>query len=782
MSTAIKNDSLTKVGPDRYGLVPIVIYGLLVLGFFHEFLSTTKMAAGADWIMQGRYFAYSVQEALSQGVMPYWLPYFNGGLPNIFSMNTTFFYPTFLLANLVRMTPDFIFQYDFILHIFLSGCFSYMWLRRLGLSVPAAGAGGAVYMLSGNMVTLARNGNHIYDSMALIPLVFFFIEAGWIKSDWRRFALAGAVVALMSYANGWQFSVYTLIIATIYLGLKVIFETQKLDRRRALVFTAYSLLTTALSSLLLSAVVLLPSWQYSGQSVRSVADFDFFTSWSVHPVELLTYILPSLFGSASPTYWGHSPFIQTSFYIGILPIVLSVVAITIYKRDKRILGLAVIALLALFLSLGRYNLVYRILYYVPVLSGFRDPGRWLIFFTWASCGLSALAIEELIAKQPGRQLSRTAAVASGVVALVAGIAAVGVYLSKQAIAQWLSLNPLVTTRFAGPDLQKVTSFLADKLLAGSVQLCLALVGACLFLAAIGRLEGRRHKSVPLLALLMFLLVFVPDVWLNERGFISTIDPHVNDKVFDEIEEYLGERIGGARLITAPDLEELSRENRFVKARISTVNGYHGLPLLRFNQAYNYFASGPELLQVFNVKYILSKEKLDGIEGLKYSATKGPANIKIYEYDQAPGEAFLVRLVEPMGSYEKLAKGIDLKQTALIEGRLPGTIGSAPLTARDFARVTKRKLNELEITVDAAQPSVLVVSDAYYPSWKANVNKIDTRIFPVNILFRGVIVPAGKSTVIMRYDASLYKIGVVVSLLAWILLALAFIRARRRADL
>jgi uncharacterized membrane protein YfhO len=88
-----------------------------------------------------------------------------------------------------------------------------------------------------------------------------------------------------------------------------------------------------------------------------------------------------------------------------------------------------------------------------------------------------------------------------------------------------------------------------------------------------------------------------------------------------------------------------------------------------------------------------------------------------------------------------------------------------------------------VEVDARAPCILVLSDAYYPGWKAKIDGETTEIFPAYYAFRGVLVPAGKHTVEYIYFPLSLKIGLLISaaaLFAGAYSALRIIQKRKRS--
>ena len=83
------------------------------------------------------------------------------------------------------------------------------------------------------------------------------------------------------------------------------------------------------------------------------------------------------------------------------------------------------------------------------------------------------------------------------------------------------------------------------------------------------------------------------------------------------------------------------------------------------------------------------------------------------------------------------------------------------------RIEQYEPTFVEIAVDAEAESMLVLSDAYYPGWQAMIDGELTDIYRANIMFRGVIVPAGEHRVVFRFEPQLWQVAGVVGLVAWL---------------
>ena len=85
-----------------------------------------------------------------------------------------------------------------------------------------------------------------------------------------------------------------------------------------------------------------------------------------------------------------------------------------------------------------------------------------------------------------------------------------------------------------------------------------------------------------------------------------------------------------------------------------------------------------------------------------------------------------------------------------------------------------------VEAQADRPALLVLTDSWYPGWKATVDGEPTEIERVDYLIRGVPVPAGSHTVEFTYEPASWRAGWIVSALALLtILVAAGIGWRRR---
>ena len=178
--------------------------------------------ARSDQYLAGYAFRDFAAESLRAGHgFPQWNPYIQGGLPYIAAMHGDIFYPTFLLRWL--LPTDVAMTWEFVIHLFLCGLFTYFFLRAWRFGFWPALVGGLAYMLGGSVAGFASPGHDgkLFVS-ALMPLGLLLLTRG--VRDVRRWAWGALalVVGLAFLSPHPQLFQYFLILAgsyTLYLAI-----------------------------------------------------------------------------------------------------------------------------------------------------------------------------------------------------------------------------------------------------------------------------------------------------------------------------------------------------------------------------------------------------------------------------------------------------------------------------------------------------------------------------------------------------------------------------------
>jgi len=117
------------------------------------------------------------------------------------------------------------------------------------------------------------------------------------------------------------------------------------------------------------------------------------------------------------------------------------------------------------------------------------------------------------------------------------------------------------------------------------------------------------------------------------------------------------------------------------------------------------------------------------------------------------------------------------KVAVVESRTAPAAIAPPLTQPSACRIQHETPTRVVIDAELHAPGLVVLSDRYDPGWKATVSSNGgagrkAAILRTNRVMRGVALPAGRHRIEYHYQPDSLRIGAIISILAWVLLAAA----------
>jgi hypothetical protein len=173
-----------------------------------------------------------------------------------------------------------------------------------------------------------------------------------------------------------------------------------------------------------------------------------------------------------------------------------------------------------------------------------------------------------------------------------------------------------------------------------------------------------------------------------------------------------------------------------------------------------------LVDMLNVRYVVSGAPFPehprfrpAWQGTNYQG----AQRFIYENMGALPRAFLAdryRVAQGHQALAMLAEGaVDVAEEVVLD-REPAT---EPVSDEGAAvQVTDWSFTDIRIQASLPEACILVVSEIYYPDWKATVDGQPVEVMQANHILRAVALPAGNHDIVFRYDMSLLKRGLTLS--------------------
>jgi len=171
-----------------------------------------------------------------------------------------------------------------------------------------------------------------------------------------------------------------------------------------------------------------------------------------------------------------------------------------------------------------------------------------------------------------------------------------------------------------------------------------------------------------------------------------------------------------------------------------------------------------VLNMLNTRYIILHPEI--------SPVKNP---------YAMGSAWLLSNLEFVHSYSaeiNELRTVDLKSTAIVHKEFAEYLQDYALgesTAQDTIYQTSYQPDQLTFEASIANAQLAVFSEIYYPKgWKVFVNGKEEEIIRVDYLLRGVILPAGISTIEFMFEPTSYKVGKLLATAGSVLILLLIV--------
>jgi hypothetical protein len=525
----------------------------------------------------------------------------------------------------------------------------------------------------------------------------------------------------------------------------------------------------------------LPFVDYIPYSPRAAGGPDtgwaFATSYALPPSEIFTLLLPE-FNGVLERYWGSNPIKFHTEYMGFLPLALAALSLGDRPRRRLVLAFGLGALFFLMLSFGGRTPFYRPFFEVmPLLNKIRAMGMVFYLVAFALCALAGIGMDRVLARTV---TPRAVLVVVGVAAFFAVLGAVG---GLHGLAESLALPE----RLAAVDAN------AGALRSGAVRLLVfvAVGGAVLWAAAAGRLA--RGAATAALAMLVAI-----ELWSVDRAFY-VFSPRAEALFADDpVTTHLQQVQPPFRVL---DLGASYAQSILMAYRIPVALGYHGFQLQRYNeltgasQGFNNVLS-PSLLDLLAIRFLILPEP-QAVPGYHQvvapTSTAFGTTAVLYERDTLPAYARVLPAAVR-------APEVQVVPT-LVDPRYPVN-GVALLPDTSTATVTPAQppfpKSSIEATVTDWQPGAmtislrgpdsaaghLLVSENWYPDWRAEVDGHVGTIRRINHTLLGVDLSPGAREVRLRFASSAYARGKLVSglsvLAAATMILLPILRQRRTA--
>ena len=675
-----------------------------------------------------RFFLYGpfqehLGNQLAQGRLPGWNPWLGLGINDALDVSLGPLYaPNALFAVMPVTQADALLAF---LHIAMAATAVFLLARRATLGLAGAAVGGAV-IASGMVFNHLANYSSLLMTYCWLPVAFLAARRLADRPALPAALVLAAVLAMQIFAGYLQVPLYPVLLLPLFF--------LPLERPSAIVRPLAWAVAAELIALGLAAVTLVGltaiavSWR-SGEATPELL-------YQIFPVHLSDYLL----GLATPA------FTRAPVYGGPLLLPLAVAGLLARRTTPRLrIPAAILIVAAIVLSLGDATPIFELLRRLPIGHWFTGPYKWTYYTGVAAALLAAVGAQALLT--PGG-------------------------LGRLAADLWLVVAAGYLLSVAPPP-----------------AIAALALGTVCALALVQRFDVPWARRLLAIALAPIVIVTALSgyAWRSQ-----TLDdrPDFFDR-YRPAYAFLRERqTDGRTFILVAPVKISPRQGEIERVAQFNTNGV--IVTMRFADYSTQVGMGATgfkrgralaLLRALGARFIMTDH--DAFSwlaraGLERVFTSPDADV--WRDAHALPRAYLARTVEYVPADRVLIRlrnlAVPERRTAVLEVEegegASGTTGDA--------QIVRSSETEVVVAVEAAEPGVLVLLDAWSPDWRAYVDGRRVPIRHANWLARAVDVPAGRHEVVFSFVPVISYAGFAVSLATALgcLAAILIWRARARA--
>ncbi len=723
----------------RITLKRVLPYAVLLAAwalFFWRFaapnLADRLTYPAGDFTSQFGVFRDIAYRSIVAGRLPLWAECLDAGYPFHADPQAQVFYPPlWLIFGTLRVMgwghfPIEALVAEAALHYLAASIFLFLFLSSLSLRRSAVLLGALTFTYGGFLTGYPPLQTAVLETAAWLPLTL--LAAGHFADSrrLRHLALTALGLAVAFLAGHPQTFVYVALLTLAYFAFRAAQAQWKFAASVGSV-TALVSLTTALA-----AVQLLPTLQFILNSTRASLSFSA-AAGGLPFGDVVQFLLTGYM-----SYWN-------PLYVGILPLGLALLALT---RPKPEVGFwAAVALVCLVLTFGAKGAAFDAAYWlVPGLSFFHGPERLALGVSFALAVLAAFGAHHLRGSlpRPARRALERFIVIGGVLLALALVSLV--------ITQYLvDLNP------AAPGSELPSRF--------------GLLAYGLGLAVVALLIRARVPALRRWAPALFIIAAALDLFAVNRP--TNVVPVFSAYPPSPIVTPIQSEAGFFRV----------QNDAQLPGHASCAYGYRGAESITPYHVATYAAFGrvPERVrwQLLGVSFFITWRQqmsdaiLQPVEVASAPALPRADNraglTKVFRFEgNPPRRAFFVHSVEVADgeqAYDLLsAPDFDPFSSVVLAQPLATTPGQEGETLS----VESDQPGRIQVKVQANAAGVLVLSEAYFPGWRASVDGQAIPVLRADGALIAVPLPSGRHQVKFVYQPPALLWGGLISIAALIL--------------
>lgn len=704
--------------------------------------------------------------------LPLWNPYNGAGMPFLATANIGLLDPFNILYLLFPY--DLAWSFYLIMQAFLIASFTYMYSRKIGLNIIPSLFASISFLFSGFVITKLFLG--IFGlAIALLPLLLYLIES-YIQNSRNKCILFFPIAILLIILSTLpQISLYILLFTIFYFFIRRNWG----EREKNLSSSVYFFLLICVG-IGVSAIQIVPTIElFLESNINKTSSLFIFKSFLLPVSQYITLFIPNFYGNPSTyNYWGYADYVETDAAFGLIPMFFTFIAVVLWKKNKYkpiIIFFSLVILITLGTTIDWF--FSKILFSLPIpIFSTSIPSRILIITMFCLSILAGIGVDQWknIEKSLAyRSLFSFFLLVCGIFGIVIAIYA-GFIPCDNRIIKECNRTPLRNTFITAlPFFLLLFFLLYERSTKKNINNIISVVSIFLVLT-IGLYNANkflpfspRSTILPKNSLLTAIKTNAKSqrvFGINEANiktdfatYFRYYDPQYYHPLY--IKRY-GELIGYASLGKIPSV--LPRSDVEISSNDS----------LGERQK--------RLLSLLNVKFLIYKKGNMSLDNIVWQNS----NWALVKNDSSLPKVYFVDNIDVISSKEQIlerlfSSSFNPSTAAIVEEKIHAT--EFPKNGEKQAVIERYEENNIQIKTRLTNNSFLVVSDNYYPGWKATIDGKETRILRTNYSFRGIIVPAGIHRIDLFYQPNSFFIGVVISFLS-LLVYLGVIFMRKQTSL
>ena len=661
-------------------------------------------------------------ESLRNFALPLWEPKMGQGFPLFDEGQVGALYPPNIILFVIF--PFWLaFSLGYVFTFLISAFGTYLLARSFKISKVGSTLAALTFSFSPMMVLQIHHYNFI-QTLSLFPWILYFINEFFETKKYRYLMFLSLVIAMQVFTGFQQITAYSLTAGFIFFIFKLVHAGKDIafNVRIFFVFVFFVLLGLAISSVQIAASLRLTQ---EARRTVTITPQKILSEFSYKPSDVLTIFNPFIQGNPKkgtyPSFqtggWGI--FWENSTYFGLIQLVLILtlcasIAIKSKKGKVSVLFVFFISfgLLGILLSLGSAAPLHPVFSFPP-FSLFRVPSRFLMFTFISASILAGLSLDKI-------PLKKSMLIRSILIFGLVALATVDIF------RVWFNYH-LIESK--------------DEVLKPSIFTEKIDKNTRLFSTGIER---------------EWTDIFVKVGWQKDNyAYYNFLKNSLaeNSNILSDVSQqkaYAGMKPRRSEIVTS------FIDGSFVKKdgslTISTI--------------------GEKLLDVNNVGYLTTTKPLDSSHWeLVDRVNFKDHSLYLYKNPKEASRVYIAtdyQIATTIGEFRGILekKDADILKKVVLEEYVD--LLNSDQEIRGEVEIALSDNTRVELQAKLNQKSLVVLSDSYYPGWKAYIDGQETEILPANINSRAVIVPAGNHKIEYVYTPTNIKIGLLVSFLSLVL--------------